>query len=135
MSQYVVLFDESLNKHLQSKQMDIHVRLWDGPEVKTKYIGSEFLGHSTAIDVVEKISKMLSETELRNLLQLSRDGPHVNWKVFELTQKEMNKQVDKVLVNVKFMRFTRCAEHIQRWSESYRLGNRANPLEPVPALS
>lgn len=53
-TKYVMLFDESLNHHLQSKQMDLHVRLWDGAEVKTKYIGSEFLGHSTAVDLVEK---------------------------------------------------------------------------------
>ena len=30
--------DESLNSYLQSKQMDLHVRLWDGADVKTKYI-------------------------------------------------------------------------------------------------
>lgn len=42
---YVMLFDENLN------QSDIHVRLWDGPGVKTKYIGSEFTGHSTAQDI------------------------------------------------------------------------------------
>jgi hypothetical protein len=33
-----ILFDESLNSYLQSKQMDLHVRLWDGADVKTKYI-------------------------------------------------------------------------------------------------
>ena len=35
---YVILFDESLNSYLQSKQMDLHVRLCDGADVKTKYI-------------------------------------------------------------------------------------------------
>ncbi|KAL3042124.1 hypothetical protein OYC64_020135 [Pagothenia borchgrevinki] len=97
---YVVLFDETTNHHLQSKQMDLHVRLWDGAEVKTKYIGSEFLGHSTAIDIIEKMSKGLSETGVNNLIQLSMDGPHVNWKVFELLQKEMQKQADKSLLNI-----------------------------------
>ncbi|KAL7381999.1 hypothetical protein ABVT39_014738 [Epinephelus coioides] len=42
--------------------MDLHVRLWDGAEVKTKYVGSEFLGHFTAVDIVKKISNALSET-------------------------------------------------------------------------
>ncbi|KAJ8333481.1 hypothetical protein SKAU_G00414890 [Synaphobranchus kaupii] len=97
---YVVLFDESLNHHLQSKQIDLHVRLWDGAEVKTKYVGSEFLGHSTAVDIVEKMSKVLSEMGVKNLIQLSMDGPHVNWKAFDLTQKEMQKQVDKSLLNI-----------------------------------
>lgn len=67
-TKYVVLFDESLNQHLQSKQMDLHVRLWDGAEVKTKYIGSEFLGHSTAMDLIEKISNALSEMGVKNLI-------------------------------------------------------------------
>ncbi|KAK5900192.1 hypothetical protein CesoFtcFv8_009591 [Champsocephalus esox] len=97
---YVVLFDETMNHHLQSKQMDVHVRLWDGAEVKTNYIGSEFLGHSTAIDIIENMSKGLSETGVNNLIQLSMDGPHVNWKVFELLQKEMQKQADKSLLNI-----------------------------------
>lgn len=49
-----MLFDESLNHYLQTKQLDMHVRLWDGSEVKTKYIGSEFMGHSSAHDIAEK---------------------------------------------------------------------------------
>lgn len=97
---YVVLFDESLNHILQSKQMDLHVRLWEGAEVKTKYIGSEFLGHSTAADIVDKMCNALSEMGIHNLIQLSMDGPNVNWKVFEMLQKEMQKQVDKSLLNI-----------------------------------
>ena len=43
---FVVLFDESLNKKMQEKQMDIHIRYWDNvnSEVTTRYFGSEFLG-------------------------------------------------------------------------------------------
>ena len=43
---FVVLFDESLNKKMQEKQMDIHIRYWNNlsSEVKTRYFGSEFLG-------------------------------------------------------------------------------------------
>lgn len=77
-----MLFDESLNHYLQAKQLDMHVRLWDGSEVKTKYIGSEFLGHSSAQDIVEKINNLLSEIRIKNLVQISMDGPNVNWKVF-----------------------------------------------------
>ena len=42
---YVVLFDESLNKKHQKKQMDIHVRYWTSENrVATRYFGSQFLG-------------------------------------------------------------------------------------------
>ncbi|CAM4672851.1 unnamed protein product [Leuciscus chuanchicus] len=97
---YVLLFDESLNHYLQTKQLDVHVRLWDGPEVKTKYIGSEFLGHSTAKDVVEKLSNLLSQLGITNLIQISMDGPNVNWKVFEILQKQVQIDVGKSLINI-----------------------------------
>lgn len=97
---YVILFDESLNRFLQSKQMDLHVRLWDGAVVKTKYIGSEFMGHSTALDVVDKMTNQLSEIGVNNLIQISMDGPNVNWKVFDILQKSVQKDVGKSLVNI-----------------------------------
>lgn len=97
---YVILFGESLNHCLQSKQMDIHIRLWEDAEVKSKYICSEFLGHSTATDIVEKLCNTLSEIGMINLIQLSMDRPNVNWKVFEMLQKEMQQQVVKSLLNV-----------------------------------
>ncbi|KAK0151781.1 hypothetical protein N1851_006845 [Merluccius polli] len=97
---YVMLFDESLNHYIQSKQMDMHVRLWEGADVKTKYIGSEFMGHSTALDIVGKMSNLLSEIGVTNLIQISMDGPNVNWKVFDILQKSVQKDVGKLLVNI-----------------------------------
>ena len=43
---FVGLFDESLNKKMQGKQMDVHVRYWNDQsnEVRTRYFSSEFLG-------------------------------------------------------------------------------------------
>ena len=42
----VVLFDESLNKKMQEKQMNAHVRFWNDQtnQVTTRYFNSEFLG-------------------------------------------------------------------------------------------
>ena len=43
---FVVLLNESLNKKMQEKQIDIHIRYWNNlrSEVTTRYFGSEFLG-------------------------------------------------------------------------------------------
>ena len=42
---FVLMFDESLNRKSQSKQMDVHVRLWDvNNQVSTRYFDSVFLG-------------------------------------------------------------------------------------------
>ena len=48
---FTILFDESLNKKCQAKQMDIHVRFWQGDKVVTCYFGSQFLDHATANDM------------------------------------------------------------------------------------
>lgn len=36
----VLLFDESLNRPLQSKQLDVHIRFWDGDHVSTRFFDS-----------------------------------------------------------------------------------------------
>ncbi|XP_060782877.1 uncharacterized protein LOC132890101 isoform X2 [Neoarius graeffei] len=54
---YVLLFDESLNQKTQSKQMDIHVKFWDNDIVATHYFSSDFMGHSTAEDMVKVFHK------------------------------------------------------------------------------
>lgn len=41
---FVVLFDESLNKKMQQKQMDVHVRFWNENKVETRYFTSVFIG-------------------------------------------------------------------------------------------
>lgn len=52
---YVVGFDESLSKISKKQQMDITVRYWDQSksEVATRYLTSQFLGRSRAVDLLE----------------------------------------------------------------------------------
>lgn len=52
---FVVMFDESLNHATKTKQLDIHVRFWDEGKVQSRYLGSEFMGHSTAKDLLAHI--------------------------------------------------------------------------------
>ena len=53
---FVLMFDESLNKASKAKQMDLYIRFWtnDGGErhVRSRYLGSQFMGHSTADDLM-----------------------------------------------------------------------------------
>lgn len=48
---YVLLFDESLNKKPQTKQCDFHVRIWDGDKVITRFLDAKFMGHVTALNL------------------------------------------------------------------------------------
>lgn len=63
---FVIMFDESMNKSTKSKQLDLHVRHWtsDGTGasiVRSRYLGSQFLGHSTdLLDLLEHFKVRLS---------------------------------------------------------------------------
>lgn len=50
---FVVMFDESLNKMTKSKQLDLHIRYWVDDHVQSRYFGSQFMGHATAVDLLK----------------------------------------------------------------------------------
>ena len=97
---FVLLFDESLNKKVQQKQLDIYLRFWNGNEVQSRYFTSIFMGHARAVDIEEDLKKAIESLQKANLLQLSMDGPNVNWKVFEDLQSEIQLENGKNLLNV-----------------------------------
>ncbi|GFS11363.1 peptidase M20 domain-containing protein 2 [Elysia marginata] len=73
----VVLFDEAYNKDLGMKKKDIHIRIWDGDMVKTRYYGSCMMGHATAQDIFDQLIAKTA-VPFRKIVQLSMDGPNVN---------------------------------------------------------
>ena len=97
---FVLLFDESLNKKVQQKQLDIYLRFWNGNEVQSRYFTSIFMGHARAVDIEEDLKKGIESLQKANLLQLSMDGPNVNWKVFEDLQSEIQLENGKNLLKV-----------------------------------
>lgn len=90
-SGYVLLFDESLNKECQMKQLDIMIRLWHDSQIETRYLTSEFLGHATAKDVTERFESVFTQHRLNkaNLLQLGMDGPNVNWSIYNSVNSDL----------------------------------------------
>lgn len=91
---YTVLFDETLNKSTQSKQMDIQVRFWHTEEckIKTCYLTSAFIGHARADDLLAAFYESVDRLKLSKILQLSMDGPSVNWKFFDCLQADLKKE-------------------------------------------
>lgn len=80
-------FDESLNKVAQKEQMDVSVRFCmdDGSPnknstVTSRYFGSAFWGHATASDLLNSFLLVIKDIELKKILQISMDGPNVNFK-------------------------------------------------------
>ena len=69
---FVLLFDESLNKITHNKQMDIHARYWlpEKELVHTRYLTSVYMGHGTPEDMIEHFDSGVSSLKgiLHNLL-------------------------------------------------------------------
>lgn len=64
----------------------------------------------------------------QNLIQLSIDGPNVNWKLFSLAQQNIEEQTDKKMLNVGS-----CGLHTLH--NAFRAGCAATDLELESALS
>ncbi|KAK5848715.1 hypothetical protein PBY51_006307 [Eleginops maclovinus] len=91
-SPFVLMVDESLNETTKNKQLDVHVRFWDVGQVQSRYLGSQFMGHSTAQDLLSHLKECMDKLNLRDLVSISMDGPSVNWKLFNLFQKDQAEQ-------------------------------------------
>ena len=67
---FVLMFDESLNETTKNKQLDVHVRFWvwdeNGARVQSRYLESQFMGHSTAQDLLThfKVCCIISSNQL-----------------------------------------------------------------------
>ena len=64
--------------------MDMTVRFWDSEynKVVERYFHSNFLGHATAADMLYHFNKGIAELDPSCLIQVSMDGPNVNWKFY-----------------------------------------------------
>ncbi|XP_062541413.1 uncharacterized protein LOC134209440 [Armigeres subalbatus] len=96
---FVAGFDESLNKVTKKQQMDINIRYWDklSNSVITRYLTSQFLTRSRATDLLEAFQDGLKMLNLKKLVQVSMDGPNVNWaflRELKLELKEDTKLLD-----------------------------------------
>lgn len=79
--------------------MDIYLRFLDNDAVVTHYFTSEFMGHATAEDM-EVFHKLTEGLNSNGLVQLSMDGPNVNFQFQDLIQTELERNVNTVLLNV-----------------------------------
>jgi hypothetical protein len=79
---YSVSFDESYNKITKNEQMDFAIRFWDSQNqlIVNRYLGSQFLGHATAIDLLKHFQSGTSKLNTKKITQISMDGPNVNLK-------------------------------------------------------
>lgn len=137
---FVLLFDESLNRHMQKKQLDIHVRFWEDNNVNSRYYKSDFLGHACAVDLIKTFENKVEQSLcLTNILHLSMDGPNVNWSTFDKLQAKLDSEYTTKMVNVGS-----CGLHIlhnafkagvnaTNWEISHKLSSLYTLFDDVPA--
>ena len=97
---YAVSFDENLNTFIQMGQMDLFVNFW--VDVFNKlcicYLNSTFTGLAWHQDLFEHLISALDSWDLKKLLQVSMNGPNVNWAFFsELCNYQTENDMSKLL--------------------------------------
>ena len=79
-------FDESFNRISNRKQLDVHLIYFDDTESRVKRccIGSQFMGTVTTAETSYSLKKVHCGLDnVHNMIQISMDGPNVNWKMLE----------------------------------------------------
>ena len=99
---FVFLFDEGLCQTTQSKQMDAYVRQWDPNKqmVATRFLGSVFMGHGCAEDLVKHFHEVCGRLNESNILQIGMDGPNVNWKFYDNIKQEIESPDSPLLLDL-----------------------------------
>ena len=90
----VISFDESLNTELHEEQMDFVVRYFKKDRVTYRYITSGFHGHTHAEDLKKKFEEVIKNLKKKKMVQVSMDGPNVNWKLFDSIDQEQSEKDD-----------------------------------------
>ena len=98
---YVLLFDESYNPVTKDKQMDVHVRYWSSDcHIATHYMTSVFMGHGRADDLMEHFLVATEKLNMAKVVQVSMDGPNVNWSFHDKLQKKLKLDFNAQLLDV-----------------------------------
>ena len=107
---FSVSYDESLNKISQKTQMDIHVRYVEPSTglIATRYLTSEFLESSKAVDLLRHLHQGLGNVKMDRLLSVSMDGPNVNWSMLNELKLELETSPD----SPELIEFGSCALHV-----------------------
>ncbi|GBN08075.1 hypothetical protein AVEN_273829-1 [Araneus ventricosus] len=83
--------------------MSVVVRFGDCKKKKatSRYLTSVFLGHTCAEDLMTGFKTALTDLDLKKIIQISMDGPNVNFKFLNNLRKELsNSTSEPVLLHL-----------------------------------
>ena len=84
--------------------MDVHLIYFDDESklVKKRYIGSQFMGTVVAKETLERFEEVHGKLDsTHNTIQISIDGPNVNWRMLDLVKDEKMILMKVVHINLK----------------------------------
>ena len=107
---FVACFDECYNSVTHNNQFDVHVIYIDEStrRVTKKYLTSQFIGQGIAKSLLSHFQKVLEKLDIKNLVQISMDGPSVNWRFLEITIEERK----KAPLYPEFLNIGSCGLHV-----------------------
>ena len=91
-----------MNEVTQNCQMDVLIRYFDEDQkqVKVRYLDSCFLGLSMNVDLFEQFTNAVNELNPNCTLQVSMDGPCVNFKFLQKVQDQAEVNEQPLLVDI-----------------------------------
>ena len=66
---------------------------------RLKYLGSRFLGHSMNFDLFDQVTNAVNELNPNSILQISMDGPSLNFKFLQKVQDNRKANEQPLLVD------------------------------------
>lgn len=84
-------FDESTNRVIKQGQMDLHVRFFYPITrlITTSYFNSVFFDRCKAKDLLEHFKLGFAGLPFDKLIQVSMDGPNVNWSFLNKVEQDL----------------------------------------------
>ena len=82
--------------------MDMIVRFWnsESSKVTERYFNSECMGHATTADMLAHLKNGMDLLNPSSLVQISMDGPNVNWKFYHNLFQERKSEELPDLLNI-----------------------------------
>ena len=98
----VISFDGSYNNVIKRNQMDVLVCFYDSNMIKvsTRYVNSQFLDKSSAVDVLQKFEDANFELAKQKCIQISSDGPNVHLTFLSLLNEKRRDECLNELISI-----------------------------------
>ena len=82
--------------------MDIGIHFWnqEAKQVEVSYWDSQFLEHATSGDLQQNFNKSLAGLDFSKIIQISVDGPSVNWCSYGEVVKNREEMELHQLINI-----------------------------------